>query len=58
MTVEQFDPKNPSKSATKASDCIAKKTTTLQTPVKVNEEQSNVQTSSERAAQVVFVSLG
>ncbi|KGJ94125.1 30S ribosomal protein S12 methylthiotransferase RimO [Colwellia psychrerythraea] len=58
MTVEQFDPqKSP-----KASDNIAKTTTTLETPVKVIEEQSQtqalVQQSSEHAAKVGFVSLG
>lgn len=58
MTVEQFDPKNSSKSATKASDIIAKQTTTLETPVKIIEEQSTYQLNSERAAKVGFVSLG
>jgi len=58
MTVEQFDPKNPSKSATKASDSIAKQTTTLETPVKVLAEQSNTQQDSNSAAKVGFVSLG
>ncbi|WP_286269221.1 hypothetical protein [Thalassotalea hakodatensis] len=58
MTVEQFDPQKPSKSATKPSDSIAKQTTTLKTPVKVIEEQSNAQQDSNRAAKVGFVSLG
>ncbi|TPH13945.1 30S ribosomal protein S12 methylthiotransferase RimO [Litorilituus lipolyticus] len=58
MTVEQFDPQNPSKLATKASDNIAKQTTTLETPAKVLTEQSNAQQNSERAAKVGFVSLG
>lgn len=54
MTVEQFNPQTSSK----ASDSIAKKTTTLETPVKVIEEQVNAQQSTERAAKVGFVSLG
>ncbi len=58
MTVEQFDPKNLTKSDTKTSDSVAKQTTTLETPVKVIEEQSNVQSSPERTAKVGFVSLG
>ena len=56
MTVEQFAHKNPSKSATKASNSIAKQTTTLETPVKVLEEKSNSQQSSECAAKIVFKS--
>ena len=58
MTVEQFNPKNSSK----ASNNISKQTTTLETPVKVIEEQSQNKTteqlSSEYAAKVGFVSLG
>ena len=58
MTVEQFDPKKPSQ----ASDSIAKKTTTLETPIKIIEEQLQsqemAQQSSERAAKIGFVSLG
>ncbi|WP_299082323.1 hypothetical protein [uncultured Paraglaciecola sp.] len=43
MTVKQFDPKQ---------------TTTLETPVKIIEEQSKVNLHANRAAKVGFVSLG
>jgi len=60
MTVEQFDPKSTANAASKQS--IAKQTTTLETPVKIIEAQSNAQASnqqlSDRAAKVGFVSLG
>jgi len=58
MSVEQFDPKNTSK----ASDSIAKQTTTLETPAKVLAKQSNSaeqsNNNSERAAKIGFLSLG
>ncbi|GAA6173780.1 hypothetical protein NBRC116592_34500 [Colwellia sp. KU-HH00111] len=60
MTVEQFDPKSTANAASKQS--FAKQTTTLETPVKIIEAQSNAQASdqpsSNRAAKVGFVSLG
>ena len=58
MTVEQFDPKNLSKSTAEPSSDIAKKTTTLKTPAKVIAEQSNVTQDGNHAAKVGFVSLG
>lgn len=57
MTVEQFDPQETSKSA----DGIVKQTTTLETSVKVIEEQHQKIVESgatEQAAKVGFVSLG
>jgi ribosomal protein S12 methylthiotransferase len=58
MTVEQFDPSTPKKSANSNES----QTTTLDIPAKMIEEQHQaVVTShpeSERAAKVGFVSLG
>ncbi len=58
MTVEQFDPQKPTKSTNKSSDNIAKKTTTLETPVKVLAEKTNSLQDANHAAKVGFVSLG
>ena len=61
MTVEQFDPSTPKKSANSNES----QTTTLDIPAKIIEEQhqavvasANVSKESERAAKVGFVSLG
>ncbi|MCW8863600.1 MAG: hypothetical protein OQK22_01830 [Colwellia sp.] len=58
MTVEQFDPQAPKKSANSNES----QTTTLDIPSKMIEEQHNEVVSSnkesERAAKVGFVSLG
>ena len=58
MTVEQFDPQAPKKSANSNES----QTTTLDIPSKMIEEQHNEVVNSnkesERAAKVGFVSLG
>ena len=62
MSVEQFDPQNPAKTVTKetskASNSIAKATTTLETPVKVIAEQEINTNSEGKGAKIGFVSLG
>ena len=62
MSVEQFDPQSPEKTATKenskARNSIAKATTTLETPVKVLAEQESKANSEGKAAKIGFVSLG
>ena len=58
MTVEQFDPSTPKKSANSNES----QTTTLASPAKIIEEQHNeavkAESESNRAAKVGFVSLG
>ena len=62
MSVEQFDPQSPEKTVTKetskASNNIAKVTTTLETPVKVIAEQEINTNSEGKGAKIGLVSLG
>jgi len=61
MPVEQFDP-STSNNKPKNSKIQARTTTTLETPVKIIEEQlqasNTVKQDSKRAVSIGFISLG